>query len=163
MDIRLIAATHRDLQRLTETNHFREDLFYRLNVLTLVVPPLRERGEDIAELCDHLLRRTCDKLDKPTLQLSLDAMQAIRSYHWPGNVRELENAIERAVILCEGNLIERGLLAINGDVPRTTSADAASAGEPTSMEAYFVRFVTEHEDQHTETELADLTAFLRSL
>jgi DNA-binding NtrC family response regulator len=155
VDIRLIAATHRDLQPLTETNHFREDLFYRLNVLTLSVPPLRERGEDIVELCEHLLRRTCDKLDKPTLALSVDAMQAVRSYHWPGNVRELENAIERAVILCEGSHIERDLLAIDGGIPRAAPADAGGAGEPTSLEDYFVRFVTEHEDQLTETELAE--------
>jgi DNA-binding NtrC family response regulator len=155
VDIRLIAATHRDLQRMTETNHFREDLFYRLNVLTLVVPPLREREQDIVELCDYLLRHTCEKFNKPNLQLSTDATQAVRSYQWPGNVRELENAIERAVILCEGEYIERDLLAIGGDVPRTASADQHSASEPTSLEDYFVRFVTEHEDQHTETELAE--------
>jgi DNA-binding NtrC family response regulator len=155
VDIRLIATSHRDLQRLTQTNHFREDLFYRLNVLTLVVPPLRERGQDIVELCEHLLRRACDKLNKPLLQLSADAMQAVRDYHWPGNVRELENAMDRAVILCEGNQIERDLLAIDGGVPRAVPAESDSASEPTSLEDYFVHFVTEHEDQLTETELAE--------
>ncbi len=155
VDIRLIATTHRDLQRLTEANHFREDLFDQLNVLTLTVPPLRERGQDIVELCEHLLRRACNKLNKRPLQLSLDAMQAVRDYHWPGNVRELENALDRAVILCEGNQIERNLLAIDGTLPRAVSPRTDSASEPTSLEDYFVRFVTEHEDQLTETELAE--------
>ncbi len=155
VDIRLIATTHRDLQRLTQTNHFREDLFYRLNVLTLIVPPLRERGQDVVELCDYLLGRACDKLNKPLLHLSADAVQAVRDYHWPGNVRELENAMDRAVILCDGNQIERDLLAIDGAVPHSAPAESDSAGEPTSLEDYFVRFVTEHEDQFTETELAE--------
>jgi DNA-binding NtrC family response regulator len=154
VDVRLIAATHRDLQRLTETNHFREDLFYRLNVLTLTVPPLRERDSDIVELCDHLLRRTCDKLNKPAMTLSQDAMDAVLSYRWPGNVRELENAIERAVILCETTQIERPLLAIDAGPSAGTTAAATAAG-PTSLEDYFVRFVTDNEDQFTETELAE--------
>ena len=155
VDIRLIATTHRNLERLTQTNHFREDLFYRLNVLTLVVPPLRERGQDVVELCEYLLGRACDKLNKPPLQLSADAVQAVRDYHWPGNVRELENAMDRAVILCDGNQIERDLLAIDGGVPRAAPAEPDSANEQTSLEDYFVRFVTEHEDQFTETELAE--------
>jgi two-component system, NtrC family, response regulator HydG len=155
VDVRLVAATHRDLRRLTKAHQFREDLFYRLNVVNLHVPPLRERGEDVLQLADAMLANTCKRFNKSGLRFSEGAIVAMRTYTWPGNVRELENAIERAVILCETDAIDADLLAIDPE-PRKPSAAKASQGpeNATSLEHYFVRFVLEHQDQLTETELA---------
>jgi two-component system, NtrC family, response regulator HydG len=155
VDVRLIAATHRDLRRLTDLHQFREDLFYRLNIVNLHVPPLRERGDDVLQLADAMLANTCKRFNKPGLRFSERAIVAMQTYTWPGNARELENAIERAVILCEDDAIDADLLAIDPE-PRKPSAIKPSE-EPataTSLEHYFVRFVLEHQDQLTETELA---------
>ena len=156
IDVRLIAATHRDLQPLVADGRFLADLYVRLNATTLAVPPLRERGNDVVELSNWLLQRICNKLSRPALTLSDSALEAISSYEWPGNVRELENALERAVILCTGDVIEAQLLAIDSSksarrVQTTTSEDDTQ----TSLEGYFVKFVLEHQDALTETELAN--------
>jgi DNA-binding NtrC family response regulator len=98
IDVRVLAATHRDLPEMIRQGTFREDLFYRLNVIQLVVPPLRERREDIPALAEHFLERAAEKL-KRDLRLSVHAVERLLRYPWPGNVRELENAIERAAIL----------------------------------------------------------------
>ena len=98
-NIRLIAATNRDLLAMMEQNHFRQDLFYRLNVIQLYVPALRERPEDIAELAQHFVQRFAEKTGKSTAGLTPDALQLCLSYKWPGNIRELENVMERAVTL----------------------------------------------------------------
>jgi DNA-binding NtrC family response regulator len=97
VDVRVIAATNNDLQRMVADGQFREDLFYRLNVIPIQVPPLRERTEDIPLLVRHFLEKF-----ESTLTVSQDAMRRMMAYHWPGNVRQLENAIERAVALCSG-------------------------------------------------------------
>ncbi|HEY8940067.1 MAG TPA: sigma-54 dependent transcriptional regulator, partial [Cellvibrio sp.] len=101
VDVRLVAATHRDLRKLSKEGKFREDLYFRINVVQLELPPLRERGRDIINIAESLLQRYCGQFGKPQLKLSSAAMDAIMSYNWPGNVRELENAMQRAVILCE--------------------------------------------------------------
>jgi DNA-binding NtrC family response regulator len=156
VDVRLIAATHRDLRKLTQTGHFREDLYYRLNVITLSVPPLRDRGSDICEIAVDILRRTCERLDKPGQRFAPETLEVIASYHWPGNVRELENAIERAVILCDGTEIEPALLAIEPQIGAHLAMQAAaSASGEASLEEYFINFVIEHEEQLSETELAN--------
>ncbi|MBP7177885.1 MAG: sigma-54-dependent Fis family transcriptional regulator [Moraxellaceae bacterium] len=161
VDVRLVAATHRDLKKLASEGRFREDLYYRLNVVELLLPPLRERGEDILELADKLLLRTCQRLGIDTLSFSAEAREAIRHYAWPGNVRELENAIERAAILSETPEIEPEHLAI--DIARRepshtrTSGPDPSANEPAaglSLEDYFQHFVLEYQDHMSETELA---------
>jgi two-component system, NtrC family, response regulator HydG len=151
-NIRLIAATQRDLEVLINNNQFRRDLYHRLNVVSLLIPPLRERGEDILLLADEILARTCRRLGKPAAHFNADARQALASYHWPGNVRELENAIERAVILGEGE-ITTSLLAI--DASRAKAEPASATAPEQTMEDYFVSFVTAHQDQLTETELAE--------
>src|SRR5690606_10896837 len=102
VDVRLLAATHRDLRLLAHKGEFREDLYYRINVMPLHLPPLRERGRDLLVLAETLLARCAERMGKPALHFAPDAIQAITSYPWPGNVRELENAVERAVILSEG-------------------------------------------------------------
>ncbi len=115
VDVRLVAATHRDLKQLVSEGDFREDLFYRINVMALLIPPLRDRQEDIQKLAEAILQRTCTRLKTPRLQFNSLAREAIQQYPWPGNVRELENAIERAVVLAETEEITTDLLAIDTD------------------------------------------------
>jgi len=105
VDVRVIAATHRDLPKLVKAGRFREDLFYRLNVINVPLPSLRERAEDIPLLAHHFLRRYTDRLAKRVKTLTPEAVELLCGYRWPGNVRELENAIERAVVLCRGDSI----------------------------------------------------------
>jgi two-component system response regulator HydG len=105
VDVRVIAATHRDLPKLVKAGRFREDLFYRLNVINIQLPPLRERVEDVPLLSHHFLRRYADRLGKKVRSLSPEAIELLCGYRWPGNVRELENAIERAVVLCRSEAV----------------------------------------------------------
>jgi DNA-binding NtrC family response regulator len=156
VNIRLIAATHRNLEQLIEQGSFRPDLYFRLRVFEIRLPPLRERGADIDALADFLLAKICQRLHRPRLQFSARALDAIRRYQWPGNVRELENAIERAVILCEGMEIPPELLAIEtASAAVATPPPAAAATDPSlSLQDYFRQFVLEHQDKLTETELA---------
>ncbi|MCK6526151.1 sigma-54 dependent transcriptional regulator [Myxococcota bacterium] len=102
VDVRLVAATSRDLQEMVDAGRFREDLFYRLNVLHLRVPPLRDRREDIPLLAEHFLAHYAARTGRGVRRIGADAMRLLARYDWPGNVRELENTVERAVILCEG-------------------------------------------------------------
>jgi transcriptional regulator with GAF, ATPase, and Fis domain len=102
VDVRVIAATNRDLARGVESGEFREDLFFRLNVFPIHCPPLRERPEDIPVLASHFLRKYSAKIGRQTQRIPPAAMKTLEAYHWPGNVRELENVIERAVILSGG-------------------------------------------------------------
>jgi two-component system response regulator HydG len=105
VDVRVIAATHRDLPKLVKAGRFREDLFYRLNVINIPLPPLRDRVEDVPLLAHHFLRRYAERLAKKVRSVSPEAIELLSGYRWPGNVRELENAIERAVVLCRGDTI----------------------------------------------------------
>ncbi len=105
VDVRVIAATHRDLPKLVKAGKFREDLFYRLNVIAIPLPPLRDRIEDVPLLAHHFLKRYAERLGKKIRTLSPEAMDLLGGYRWPGNVRELENAVERAVVLCRGDTI----------------------------------------------------------
>lgn len=105
VDVRLITATHQDLEKLISESKFREDLFYRLNVITITPPPLRERTDDIIELAMYFMSRAAQRLNKPIQQIEGVALERLRNYPWPGNIRELENAIERAVVLAEGERI----------------------------------------------------------
>lgn len=102
VDVRVIAATNRDLQKLVQEGKFREDLYFRLNVFPIHSIPLRERRDDIPLLISHVLKKTCQRFNKPELRISVAQMQRLQSYHWPGNIRELENLIERQVILSGG-------------------------------------------------------------
>jgi Nif-specific regulatory protein len=104
-DVRLIVATNKDLERAIAAGTFREDLYYRLNVFTIFVPPLRERKSDVLLLADHFLEKYAGRHRKNIKRISTPAIDMLTSYHWPGNVRELENTIERAVLVCEGNVI----------------------------------------------------------
>jgi DNA-binding NtrC family response regulator len=105
VDVRVIAATNRSLEQMMKEGAFREDLYYRLNVFSVHIPPLRERREDIPPLVEHFIRGS-SIAPKRTVSVSPEAMEVLRRYLWPGNVRELENVIERALILCDGGVIE---------------------------------------------------------
>jgi Nif-specific regulatory protein len=109
VDVRIIAATHRDLETAVEAGNFREDLFYRLNVMPLYLPPLRERPEDIPEISRHLLARIANG-QKRKLTLNDAALRSLAHYEWPGNVRELENCLERAAVLSENGIIDTTLI-----------------------------------------------------
>jgi len=166
VDVRLIAATHRDLKSLAKVGQFREDLYYRLHVIALKLPPLRERGSDVLEIANVFLARQSKRLGREGLRFGPDAESAIRHYGWPGNVRELENAVERAVILSENSQISADLLGIDielgsldedEDFSGLVSVTPSANHEPTedlSLEDYFQHFVLEHQDHMTETELA---------
>jgi Nif-specific regulatory protein len=104
-DVRLIAATNKDLERAIEKGSFREDLFYRLNVFPIFIPPLRERKPDVLLLADHFLQRFSGEHGRDIRRLATPAIDMLTSYHWPGNARELQNVIERAVLVCDGHVI----------------------------------------------------------
>ena len=151
VDVRVLAATHRNLVERVENGLFREDLLYRLQVIEITLPPLRERKEDLPALTDHLLHRVCQQLNRSLCEIPAEVREHLAAYHWPGNVRELENAIERAVILSDGNTIVPELLNLGRlQGQKTKAPDRPMA----SLDAYFVEFVQQHQGQMTETELA---------
>jgi transcriptional regulator with GAF, ATPase, and Fis domain len=115
VDVRVIAATNRDLEQLVISGKFREDLFYRLSVFPIDVPPLRKRGDDVIQLAQHFLEATCNEFGREPMMLTQIQADEIRNYDWPGNVRELKNVIERAVILSQGTVLRLDLsLAATG-------------------------------------------------
>src|SRR5512146_2971030 len=103
VDIRVICCTNRDLEAEARQGRFRQDLLYRLNVVNVALPPLKERAGDVAVLAQHFIQKFCQAANKPRVQISPDALQALERHDWPGNVRELRNVLERAVVLCEEN------------------------------------------------------------
>ena len=129
VDVRVIAATHRHLKQMVADGAFREDLFYRLEVIPIHLAPLRERKVDIPALVEHFLRIKCADLNRPTKRLTSRAMSALQAYPWPGNVRELENVVERTVVLSDGDEIDAQ------DLPLTFDADADVTGEGGDPEA----------------------------
>jgi two-component system, NtrC family, response regulator AtoC len=159
VDVRVIAATHRDLPRMVKDGEFRSDLYFRLRVFEILIAPLRDRREDLEDLTRHLLARNQARFGKAGLELTDEAWAAVRSHHWPGNVRELDNAIERAVILCDTGRITPELLALD-DVPASDAGSDDGGGERAgeaagaSLNDYFRRFVLEHQDRLSETEIA---------
>ena len=177
VDIRLIAATHRNIKTLVDQGKFRLDLYYRLNVIELELPCLAEREDDILLIAESLLKACCERLNKPMARFSKSANNALLAYSWPGNVRELENRVERAVILADDTLIHAEDLELPQAIQQPKKANFTTAASqqtaealtlPTeessdpahlpsddlSLEDYFVRFVQENEDQMSETELA---------
>jgi two-component system response regulator HydG len=161
VSVRLIAATHRDLRKMCEEGKFREDLYFRINVVQLNLPALRERDGDILLIARQLLARYCEKMARPLLAFSKKAEQAILDYPWPGNVRELDNIIQRAVILCDqpGELdvdqldLRQSTAPVAADTS-TGQTPASSKAQEASLDDYFVRFVLDHQSEFSETEIA---------
>ena len=168
VDVRLVAATHRNLKKLSRSGLFREDLYYRLYVMDICMPPLRERREDILSLASTFLERACSRLKCDPAYFSEDATRTLNIYSWPGNVRELENAIERAIILCENGQITTDLLGLDVEnhnlneavisyMERKIKPIQKTVNQPSgglSLNDYFQRFVLEHQNDLNETELA---------
>src|SRR5262249_5462190 len=113
VDLWLIAATSEDLHEAVRARRFREDLYHRLAVVTLRLPPLRERGEDIPLLAEHFLRRACEDYGLPSKRLTGEARTALVAYPWPGNVRELANAMERVALLSDGTAVTPAMLGLS--------------------------------------------------
>jgi two-component system response regulator PilR (NtrC family) len=132
VDVRILSASHRDLAQLVAENHFRQDLYFRINVITLRVPPLRERVEDIPLLATHVLKRLAKRDATPTRVLSPPALAAMQRYDFPGNVRELENILERACALCEGNEISAADLGFDDS---SLASHAVACGSPQATAA----------------------------
>jgi DNA-binding NtrC family response regulator len=148
VQFRLLAATHRDLPAMVAQGAFREDLYYRLRVMEITLPPLRERGDDLEQLAQHLLAKVAARLNRGTVDFSEAARTALSRYPWPGNVRELGNAIERALILSDGSRIEAEHLGL------PTISAQGPGGRALSLEDYFRAFVLQNQGRMTESELA---------
>lgn len=133
--IRILAATNKDLSNLVKKGVFREDLFYRLNVITIDIPPLREREDDILLLVHHSAAKFAEELAKPTPRLSDDALQVLKNYYWPGNVRELQNVIQRLIVMIDGDTI---------DVPDLPSLMRFSALRGTGLNRTLAEVDAEH-------------------
>jgi len=160
VDVRVIAATHRDLKSLSNQGEFRQDLYFRLNVLPIKLPPLRQRGKDIILIAEFFLSKASQKFNRPNLKFSAKAVQALNAYQWPGNIRELENVIERSAILCkhdeisdEDLLIDIELINVEEEA-KQASEQTTPSNEGMSMEEYAQRFILENQDQMSETEIA---------
>jgi transcriptional regulator with GAF, ATPase, and Fis domain len=132
-DVRLIAASNRDLEREVEVGRFREDLYYRLNVFSIHLPPLRERGEDVLLLADHFVQTLSARMAKGEMGLSREAREVLLAHTWPGNIRELQNAVERALIVSDGGLLTAAQLSIGSrrDRPLAEPGEAAAPGPVT--------------------------------
>jgi DNA-binding NtrC family response regulator len=156
-DVRFIAATHRDLPAAIDRGQFRKDLYYRLNVISIQVPPLRERGPDRLLLARHFAERYARKLGKRIGGFDAEFSAFLENYPWPGNVRELENMMERAVILAESDLLTgRDLAEVAPALPMVRAAVPPLPGgaRPLAIEEYIREVIERFQDSHSETELA---------
>ncbi|MBC8209893.1 MAG: sigma-54-dependent Fis family transcriptional regulator [Gammaproteobacteria bacterium] len=151
VDIRLIAATHRNLMEMVKQKLFREDLYYRLNVMEITLPPLRERVADILPLAEQILHTLSTRLQRANYRFDKGAIKLLQEYRWPGNVRELENIIERSIILSNDQLITAQDLGLQQAASTPTSAIVSAE---LSLDEYFVEFVKEHQQHLNETELS---------
>jgi DNA-binding NtrC family response regulator len=161
VDVRIIAATNRGLERLVDEKRFREDLFYRLNVIRLDLPPLNERREDIPLLIEHILKRLCALKRTSIERIAEDAMEVLLNYEYPGNVREMENILEHALIICRGVIIEKKHLPLflqMGILPRRESRTFAPhvAGGPRSDERGRILAALKRNDWHRSKTAQDL-------
>jgi len=150
VDIRLLAATHQDLGRLVQDTHFRSDLYFRINTLPLLVPPLRERGEDILILSRFLLQRLAADLGRGGLMLAPDAERALQTHPWPGNIRELRNVLERAVLLSDQQILSRKDLRFDaslGAEPAVENTDLSLR----ELERQHIKRILQKEQGHVES------------
>ncbi|MCP4470171.1 MAG: sigma-54-dependent Fis family transcriptional regulator [Gammaproteobacteria bacterium] len=160
VDVRVLAATQKNLAQMVADKRFREDLYYRLNVFEINLPPLRERGSDIRLLADTVLTRMAQRTHSKSMTFSEDAYEQMQYYPWPGNVRELENVVERAVVLNRGIDIEAEHLALN-TLETDHQLPLYELENRLSLDEYFVSFVKKYQPQYNETELARMLGISR--
>jgi transcriptional regulator with GAF, ATPase, and Fis domain len=168
VDIRLIAATNRDLHAAMRRGEFREDLYYRLGVFEIALPPLRDRRDDIIELADAFLEEIGEIVGRPAAGISRDAQEQLLTYSWPGNVRELRNAIERAVILADGGYIRSEHLPVTsprqsgaaGDLPSSAAFPAGGVNLEDIERSLVVRALSQA--RHNKTRAAKLLGLTRA-
>jgi DNA-binding NtrC family response regulator len=159
-EARILAATHKNLAQMVVEKTFREDLYYRLNVFEINLPPLRERGGDIRLLADTILTRMVQRTHRKSMSFDEDAYQQMLHYPWPGNVREMENVIERAVILKQNGNIEAEDLALNS-LETDQQLPLYELENRLSLDDYFVSFVKKYQARYNETELAGMLGISR--
>jgi DNA-binding NtrC family response regulator len=160
VNVRVLAATRKNLAQMVAEKRFRDDLFYRLNVFEVVLPPLRERGDDIRLLADRILARMAQRTHRNPMSFDAAAYLQLGDYAWPGNVRELENIIERAVILAREDQVESGDLALN-NVETDHQLPLYELENQLSLDDYFVSFVKKYQQRYNETELARMLGISR--
>jgi transcriptional regulator with PAS, ATPase and Fis domain len=159
VDIRFVTATNKDLRAAVREGTFREDLYYRINVITLQIPPLRERREDIPPLCRHYLEKYCFEMGSRVKEISPEAMEILQACEWAGNVRELQNVIERAILISDGDVI--GPEHLPGSVlPDQPFADQVF-DRKLSIEDYTKTFIQKYQSEYNEQRLAEMLGITR--
>ncbi len=159
IDVRFLFATNRDIEKMVAAGTFRPDLYYRMNVITIKLPPLRQRREDIEPLVNYFVLNYAKELGKPVHGIEKNAMDSLKAYHWYGNVRELQNVIERAILITEDGSIKPEHLPDNIRIGGS-SADSALA-DKLSIEDYTKAFIAEYQDSCNETQLAGMLGITR--
>ncbi|MEW6117057.1 MAG: sigma-54 dependent transcriptional regulator [Nitrospirota bacterium] len=159
VDLRFICATNRNLESAVREGTFREDLFYRINVITLKLPPLRERKEDIELLVRYLIQKYSNELGKGVKEIDNEALNLLKAYRWPGNVRELQNVVERAVLIAENGVIRPENLPEG--VKAESSFTEESFEEKLSIEDYTKAFIQRYQKHYTEQQLAEMLGITR--
>ncbi|MGH7895439.1 MAG: sigma 54-interacting transcriptional regulator, partial [Candidatus Binatia bacterium] len=152
VDVRVIAATNRDLERAVAEGRFRSDLYYRLNVFPITAPPLRERREDVPLLVHAFVERFAREMGKPVTGVSRETMRRLQAYDWPGNVRELQNLVERALVLAQGPVLELGADLVPA-VSNSSAITASGGGPAVRAEAAASATLAEVQKRHVESVL----------
>jgi DNA-binding NtrC family response regulator len=160
VDLRFIAATNKDIASAVKKGSFREDLFYRINVITIKLPPLRERKEDIDLLVNHFIEKFSAELGKKVNRIDEEALKYIKKYNWPGNIRELQNVIERAVLVSEDGTIKPEHLP-EEMISSNLSFHNYALANKLSIEEYTKAFILKYQNEYTEQQLADMLGITR--
>jgi transcriptional regulator with GAF, ATPase, and Fis domain len=150
VDVRLITATNRDLEAEIQRGNFREDLFYRLNVVPLRIPPLRQRAGDIPLLVQHIIKKFNERLKKNITGIADDALHALEHHAWPGNIRELENVLERTILFCKGDRIERADLQLGSAQQPSGMHEVPAAASPANQSGSVPVLTDEDDDEPAE-------------
>jgi DNA-binding NtrC family response regulator len=159
VDIRFITATNKDLKAAVKTNAFREDLYYRINVISLEIPPLRDRKEDIRSLVSFYLTYYAQDLGRKVKEVSSEAMELLMQYEWSGNVRELQNVIERAILIVDGDVI--GPEHLPGGLRREATLEQGAFEQKLSIEDYTKAFIVRNQPEYTEQQIAEMLGITR--
>ncbi|MCE5312711.1 MAG: sigma-54 dependent transcriptional regulator [Nitrospiraceae bacterium] len=159
VDLRFICATNRNLQEFVRESRFREDLFYRINAITINIPPLRERKEDIEELVKHFIEKYSTESSKPVCSIDPQALDCLKHYNWPGNIRELQNIIERAILITDVDTIKIEHLPENITLKHEEEGFFGKA--PLSIDEYTQKFILKNQGRYTEQEIAHMLGITR--